>query len=231
MSVEIDIACPDRTFMGYLAMPAKKVGAGIILLHEGYGVTSYMRSVADKLSARLDMFVLVPDLTWRIQPCIELKETSPEHTDQVSSILSRLNMDHLMQDIQATITALREVGGCTGRIGVLGYGMGGVPAYLSAVKTDSDATVAYDAIDLQPYLDQAIKIINPLMLHIPVNPDNTAYFPQISSSLEDYMMVTFHQYEDTSASFVRPSSPVHHQDSAAAADRRTIEFLAANLAF
>ena len=231
MSVEIDIACPDRTFMGYLAMPAKKVGAGIVLLHEGYGLTPYIRSIADKLSAQLDMFVLAPDLMWRIRPCMEFKETRAEDQQQVAGLLAQINLDDMLEDIQATVTALREVGGCTGRIGVVGYGMGGVPAYLSAVRTDTDATIAHDASGLEPYLDEAIKITNPLLLHIPANEADPAYFPKITSSLEDYMMVTFHQYPNTADGFTRPSSAAYDKEAAEQADRRTTEFMAANLAF
>lgn len=231
MSVEIDIACPDRTFMGYLAMPAKKVGAGVILIHEGYGLTSYIRSVADKLSARLDMFVLAPDLMWRIQPCMELKETSPDSPARVAELVAQLNIDHMMEDIQATITALREVGGCTGRIGVLGYGMGAVPAYLTAVRTDSNATVGYDASGLTPYLDEAIKITNPLLMHIPAGSNDPAYISKISAALEEYMMVTFHSYDGTRDGFARPSSQTYDEQAATSADQRSIEFLAANLAF
>lgn len=231
MSVEIDIACPDRTFMGYLAMPDKKVGAGIVLIHEGFGLTSYMRALADKLSARLDMFVLIPDLLWRQQPCLELKETSEADQTRAAGLVANMDMDLALEDIQATITALREVGGCTGRIGVVGFGMGGVPAYLTAVKTDSNATVAYDASGLAPHFNEAIKITNPLLLHVPSENPNPSYMPQLSSALEDYMMVTFHEYVGTSDSFFRRSSANYNEEAAETAYKRTVEFLAANLAF
>ena len=231
MSVEIDIACPDRTFMGYLAMPPKKVGAGVILLHEGYGLTPFIRSLADKISSRLDMFVLAPDLMWRLQPCLELKENSAEDQELAKQMISRLNINNTLEDIQATITALREVGGCTGRIGVIGLGMAGIPAFLSAARTDSDATVCYDATGLSSYLDEAIKITNPLLLHIPKTPETPSYVSEVTASLEDYMMITLHHYAETGAGFIRASSTNHNKAAAEAAERRTMEFLAANLAF
>ena len=56
--------------------------------------------------------------------------------------------------------------GCTGKVGALGYCLGGQLAYLTAARTDSDASVGYYGINIQNRLDEAGKIKHPLMLHI-----------------------------------------------------------------
>ena len=55
---------------------------------------------------------------------------------------------------------------CTGKVGALGYCLGGQLAYLTAARTDSDASVGYYGINIQDQLDEADKIKHPLMLHI-----------------------------------------------------------------
>ena len=48
----------------------------------------------------------------------------------------------------------------------MGYCLGGLLAYLTACRTDSDASVGYYGVNIQTKLDEAKAIKKPLMLHI-----------------------------------------------------------------
>ena len=48
----------------------------------------------------------------------------------------------------------------------MGYCLGGLLAYLTAARTDSDASVGYYGVNIQNQLDEGQKITHPLMLHI-----------------------------------------------------------------
>ncbi len=233
MGVEIDIACPDRTFMGYLSMPEHKVGPGAVLLHDEFGIDAVMRAKADKLSQELGMFVLIPDLFWRIEPCLYLNANSQADIRKASSLLAAFDTAAGMEDVIATITALREIGGCTGRVGVLGYGIGGYLSYLAAARSDMNAAVSYYGAGIEESLDEAIRITNPLLVHM-AGDDCFTNIPaqdKINAALKKYMMITTHTYPGGKHGFARPGGTAFDSQNAELADRRTSEFLAANLAF
>ena len=56
--------------------------------------------------------------------------------------------------------------GCTGKVGAVGYCLGGLLAYLTAARTDADASVGYYGVNIDQKLDEAKNIKKPLMLHI-----------------------------------------------------------------
>lgn len=61
-----------------------------------------------------------------------------------------------MQDIQACLNALRQRPEVTdGKVGVLGFCLGGKLAYLAACRTDADAVVGYYGVGIEAALDEA----------------------------------------------------------------------------
>jgi carboxymethylenebutenolidase len=233
MGIEIDIACPDRTFMGYLAMPEHKVGPGIVLLHDQFGIHDGLRAKADTLSQKLGMFVLIPDLYWRQQPCLNLNPARQQDQDKARSLTGALDLESGATDTLDTLIALREIGGCTGRVGVLGYGPGARLAFLAAARCDVNASVAYYPAGIDEFLNEAIKITNPMLLHLAGKDEYVSDDTRnkIISSFSDYFMITNRVYPDAQHDFARPGSPTFDRENAALADKRTEEFLAANLAF
>src|SRR3546814_19093461 len=81
--------------------------------------------------------------------------------------MNKFDVDHGIRDIEATIRALRDHTVCSGKVGVVGFCLGGKLAYLSATRTDADATVGYYAVVLDALLGESPAISRPLFLHIP----------------------------------------------------------------
>ena len=52
-----------------------------------------------------------------------------------------------------------------GKVGAVGYCLGGLLAYLTACRTDADAAVAYYGVGIDNYLGEAGKVKKPVMLH------------------------------------------------------------------
>ena len=230
---EIDIACPDRTFMGYLAIPKKRVGPGVVLAQEIFGVNASMRQIADDLCESEDLFVLVPDLFWRQEPGLQLDDHDEKDLEKAFSLYNSFDTTLGVDDIQATITALRGIGGCTGRVGVMGYCLGGLLAFLAAARTDTDASVSYYGVGIENHLHEAIKITTPTLLHLAGQDEfvtETAR-QKILSDLEPYSMTTCHLYPDSGHAFARPNGENYDQEAAILANERSWRFLASNLAF
>ena len=202
-------------FGGYLASPASGRGPGIVVIQEIFGVNQVMRDIADGLSSR-GFFALVPDLFWRIQPGVELTDQTDAEWKQAFGLLQKFDIAKGVEDIQAAISHLRKVNGASGKVGALGYCLGGQLAFLAATRTDSDASVGYYGISIQDRLDEARNIKHPLMLHIA---EADEYVPpaaqhKIIAALKSNPKVTLHTYPLMNHAFARVGGK--HYDKACA---------------
>src|SRR5512142_2424591 len=101
----------------YMALPKKGKGAGVVVLQEIFGVNESMRKVSDFLASR-QFTALCPDLFWRAEPGVELKESE---SDRARALRGKMNDDQVTDDIASAIDFLRKQGGGAGSVGVVGY--------------------------------------------------------------------------------------------------------------
>jgi len=160
----VDIKGPDGTFHGYLSLPPQN-GPGVIVIQEIFGVNTWVRTVCDMFS-RAGYVALAPDLFWRMRPHVELHPFFPEDFKVALDYYGKFNVDTGMQDIQTSISALRAIKNCTGKVGTIGFCLGGTLSYLAATRTDSDANSSYYGVGIENHLGEAGKIKKPLQLHI-----------------------------------------------------------------
>jgi carboxymethylenebutenolidase len=152
------------SFKAYLATPEKGSGPGILLLQEIFGVNAYIRSVADHY-AEEGYVVLAPDLFWRIKPGIELGFTD-EDRKQAFAYREKFDTDKSVEDIGATLAALRAVPEMKGKVGAIGFCLGGLLAYLAAARLGVDCAVSYYGVGIEKVLTESAKIKCPMVLHI-----------------------------------------------------------------
>ena len=227
---DIRITGPAGDFSAYLATPASGKGPGIVVLQEIFGVNQVMRDRCDQL-AEQGFVALCPDLFWRIEPGVDITDKSQEEWDKAFSLMQAFTPETGVEDIAATITHLRGVDICTGRVGAMGYCLGGLLAYLTATRTDSDASVGYYGVSISDRLDEAANITHPLMLHIAgkdqfVPPEAQA---AMHAGLDDHPHVTLHDYPEDDHAFARPEGAHYNEKSAALANQRTRDFLKTHL--
>lgn len=208
-------------FSAYLALPAGGRGPGLVVLQEIFGVNANMRAVCDWFAAR-GFLAICPDLFWRMEPNLEL---SPEHDfGQALSLLGQLDLAKAVDDAAAAMDYLRGHSTCTGRVGAVGYCLGGRLAYLISARYKPDAAVGYYGVMIESALGEANAIECPLMLHIAGIDKycSPAAREQIIAALP---RATLHVYANSEHAFARKGGM--HFDAAAAelADLRTIEFL------
>src|SRR5437588_6934820 len=163
-SKEITINTTDGPFGGYLAVPASASGAGIVIIQEIFGVNTFVRAVADRYAAH-GYFALAPDLFWRIEPGVQLNDRNSAEFRRGLELMGKFDIDLGIKDIEAAIHHLRGDERCQ-RVGAVGYCLGGLLAYLTAARTDVDASVGYYGVNIQQKLDEAANIRKPLLLHI-----------------------------------------------------------------
>ncbi len=230
MHQSVEIAGRDGQFGGYLALPKSGRGPGIVVLQEIFGVNHVMRQTCDWL-AEEGFCALCPDLFWRIEPGIDITDQTPEEIEQAFSLFGAFNVDTGIIDAQATLAFLQSHAACTGKVGTIGYCLGGKLAYLSATRTKTDASVGYYGVAIDEALDEASKIVRPLLLHIAqkdefVPPQAVA---AMHAALDPNPLVTLYDYAGQSHAFARPGGAHYNASAAALANSRSLEFLKNNL--
>ncbi len=226
----IQIDGPDGTFSGYLALPKGGKGPGVVVLQEIFGVNEVMRDIADNLAAQ-GYVALCPDLFWRIEPGIDITDKTDTEMARAFELFGTFDMETGIKDVAATISHLRTLDACTGKVGAVGYCLGGMMAYLTATRTDIDASVGFYGVNIQTLLDEASNIKKPLALHIAGNDE---FVPaeaqdQIVSGLADNKLVELFQYPGRDHAFARTGGTHFHQVDADSANTRTSNFFKKNL--
>jgi carboxymethylenebutenolidase len=147
-------------YAGYLALPPGGRGPGLLLWQEIFGVNEHIRAVADQYA--LDGFVvLAPDAFWRQAPRVELGYAGDDYARAISLMQGYAGPDALA-DIAAAMQALRARPEVSGKLGTIGYCMGGRLAYLTAATAAVDAAVPYYGGGIQAQLDRAGAIQCPM---------------------------------------------------------------------
>ena len=227
---DITVKGNDGTFGGYLASPASGHGPGVIVIQEIFGVNDVVRSICDAHAAR-GRFALAPDLFWRLEPGVQLTDKTQEDWGKAFGYMQRFDADKGVVDIQTSISHLRKVPGCSGKIGTVGYCLGGQLAFLSGTRTDSDANVGYYGVMIEKRLGEANKIKKPLMLHIAAKdayqtPEARA---QIMDALKGNSLVTIHSYPEMDHAFARDGGQHYDKANADLANTRTDNFFRQHL--
>jgi carboxymethylenebutenolidase len=217
-------------FQGFLATPDAGKGAGIVVIQEIFGVNYVMREICHALAAK-GYFALAPDLFWRQEPNSELSDKTEGEWGRAFKFYQGFNVDKGVDDIAATIDALRATPGCSGKIGAVGYCLGGKLAYLTATRTSADCSVGYYGVGLEDLLGEAKAIKAPHLQHIAekdkfVPPEAQA---RVKEALKGHQLVTLHSYPGCDHAFARIGG--EHYDAAAAtlANDRTYEFFRRHL--
>jgi carboxymethylenebutenolidase len=227
---DIVINGPDGQFGGYLASPSTGSGAGIVVIQEIFGVNKVMRDVADSFAAR-GYFALAPDLFWRLEPGVQLTDKSDAEWKRAFALMQKFDPDKGVSDIQATIRHLRGLDGASGKVGAVGYCLGGLLAYLTAARTDADASVGYYGVNIDSKLDEANNIAKPLMLHVAekdqyVKPEAQK---KIVDALKTNPHVTIHLYPGMDHAFAREGGAHYDKACADLANGRTSTFFKQHL--
>ena len=223
---EITIAGPDGEFMAYENGPD---GApAIVVIQEIFGVNQVMRDIVDDLADQ-GFRAVCPDLFWRIEPGIQLTDQTEEEWKQAFDLFGKFDPDKGITDIAATIDYARRAG--SGKVGAVGYCLGGFLAYLTACRTDADASVGYYGVKINEALDEAKEITKPLMLHIAGQDE---FVPkeaqdQIMKELETHPHVVMHYYPERDHAFAREGGEHYHPQDANMANTRTRAFFQQHL--
>ena len=217
-------------FSAYLAIPASEFGPGIVVLQEIFGVNDHMRAVADWYAAH-GFVAICPDLFWRIEPGVQLTDKGDDWNKAIA-LYQAIDEDKAVEDSAAALEYLRTSSACNGRVGAVGFCMGGNLAYLLSVGFKPDCAVGYYGVSIEKTLNEASNLSSPLMLHIAGKDQFCPPEAQaaIHKTLDDNPLVTIHDYPERDHAFGRTGGEHYHRTDAELANLRTLEFFVKHLA-
>jgi carboxymethylenebutenolidase len=218
------------TFTAYTASPAGTPTAAIIVIQEIFGVNPGIRKKADDWAAK-GYLALAPDMFWRITPGYDVDPDVPEEMQDAFKTMQQFDIAKGIEDVEATIRKARELLG-GGKVGVVGFCLGGRIAYLTATRTDIDASVGYYGGGIDAALNEAHAIARPLLLHFAeqdhfITAEKRA---AIHEALDPNAHVTIHEYAGVDHGFATTSGKRRSDAAATLADSRTDAFFSEALA-
>ena len=227
-TIEINAIDGSGSFAAYRADPQGTPRGAIVVIQEIFGVNEGIRRKCDHF-ASLGYVALAPDLFWRLQPGIDLDPDVEAEFKQALDWMGKFDQDKGVADIEATIRAARDASG--GKVGVTGYCLGGRLAFMTAARTDADASVGYYAVGVDGLLGEKHAIANPLMLHIAGDDGFVPAATQqaMHEGLEDHPKVTLHDYPGEDHGFATEMGKRRSEAAAQLADSRTEAFFAEHI--
>jgi len=212
-------------FAAYVAMPNVTPAGAVVVIQEVFGVNQAMRDICDWV-ADLGFFAICPDLFWRIEPGVDITDKSDAEWKKAFDLFGRFDQVKGIEDLKATVAAARGLTGANGKVGTMGYCLGGRLAFMMAEQSDADVNISYYGVGLDGLLGDIGKVTKPLIVHIA---DRDEYFPEagrraVVDGTRGHSTITCYNY-DADHAFARVNG-IHWQGRAATiANGRSAEAL------
>ena len=215
-------AADGGSFRAYVAKPAIGSGPGLVLCQEIFGVNKHIRDLADNY-AEEGYSVIAPDLFWRLKPGIELSGTEAD-VPEGFTYYQKFDVRKSIDDIAAAVKALRAMPECKGKVGAVGFCLGGKLAYLAAAHAGVDCAVAYYGVGIEASLEEADNIRVPIVMHFAgadkfVPPEAVA---KIRSTFSMRKEAEIYVYPGVDHAFNNPGRASYDKPAAMMAHSRTI---------
>lgn len=169
-------AADGRAFDATITLPPAGRGPGIVLFQEIFGVNDFLLGKAADLAA-LGYVVCCPDVFWRVEPGVSLPHDEiglQRGLSLVGRWMGEVPDDAKVSDILAVMSQIGSDERVSGRVGVMGYCLGGTLAYMTAIAGEPAVCVSYYGSGIADQLGAASRIKCPVLFHFG---DNDSYIP------------------------------------------------------
>ena len=224
MTTKLTLKGQDGTEInGELAEPAGTGKApALVLIQEYWGINDHIRALADRL-APAGFLVIAPDLYHG-----KLAKDAAE----AGALMTALDTSAAVKEIGATAEFLKAHARGNGKVGVIGFCMGGALALASACHLDGlSAVVPFYGLPPEEKVDYA-KVSAPILMHVAKRDASVTVekAEAVKKKLEAAgKSITLEIYEADHA-FVNDTRPeVYDEKNAKLAWSRSVEFLKKNL--
>ncbi|HEV2704577.1 MAG TPA: dienelactone hydrolase family protein [Pyrinomonadaceae bacterium] len=211
---------------GYLSLPESGRGPGVVVIQEWWGLVPHIKDVADRFAAE-GFTALAPDLYHGEQT------TSP---DEAGKLMMALDIERAEKDLRGAVRFLaahEATSESGGRVGTIGFCMGGVLSLYAACKNPQvGACVVFYGI--HPKVNLPLEDLSAPVLGIYAERDQMVP-PEAVRELETRLkslgkQAEMHIYPGTEHAFFNDTRPgVHDPQASADAWRRALDFFRQHL--
>ena len=209
-----------REAAAMVALPGKTPAPGMALFHAFRGLTQEFIDFAEFYAGK-GYIAVAPDL---------YKGETTEDLEEAYELMEVMDEEECTDMAISWVDWIRAHEGCNGKVGTVGWCLGGTWSLNTSVATPIDATVVYYG-DVAKNKDDLAVLRGPVLGHFGTEDeyfgkDMVDYFEgEMDKAGKPY---TNHWYEAGHA-FANTGGPYFHEESAAAADARTFAFFAEHL--
>ncbi|MDD2034549.1 dienelactone hydrolase family protein [Pseudomonas sp. 39167] len=227
----VKVPMHDGGEMGaFVAYPDGQPIGSVIAIMEIWGVNDTMREHAQEF-ARAGYVCLVPDLFWRQEPGVELSDKNPEDVKRAFDLYYGFDYDLGVEDMEDVRAYLSESSASNGKVGAVGYCLGGKLCYLMCCRTDIDCAVAYYGTYIEHNIREAVSLHRPFMLHMAMKDRwvQKEVNDLLMRNLSPNPLVEIHQYPDADHAFARLGGLTYSKPEADRALELSLSFFQKNL--
>jgi carboxymethylenebutenolidase len=224
MGQMVEFSSNGGTASGYLAIPEKGKGPGVIVIQEWWGLVDHIKKVCDRFATE-GYVALAPDL---------YHGKTTRSPDEAGKLMMAMQIDEAEKDLRGAIQFLINHEASTGdKVGTIGFCMGGALSLYAATKNPQvgACVVFYGG---HPNVKLDLPNLQAPMLGIYAERDGFVT-PDSVRELERQLKglgksVEIHIYPNADHAFFNDERPeVYNAAAAEDAWRRTIEFFGKNL--
>ena len=206
-------ASDGHTFEAFHAAPKVASKGGLVILHEIFGITDQLKSVAVGY-ARDGYDAIIPAVFDRVKPGTVFGFDQAEPGREMAYGLA---LDKVMLDCAATIARVQSSRG----VSVLGFCWGGGVIIRAAAELDLRGAIAFYGTRLPTYL--ALKPKCPLLFHFAKTDPNST--PEIIEQVRKAFPSADGHIYDAGHAFANDARPAYNEAATKAARARTLDFL------
>jgi carboxymethylenebutenolidase len=226
MSSYINVDTPTGTFHAYVAKPTAITFPAVVVLQEIFGVNADLRTTCDELASR-GYLAISPDLFWRMEPGVDMSDQTDAEWKKGMDLYTRFDFAAGLDDIAATIAVAKSLPGATGKVGVMGYCLGGLLTFIASAHTGVDASVVYYGGGTEQHLSVVRDIKGPLLMHLGEEDEyiDHAARASIVAALAGIENARVFTYPGCRHAFARHKGAHYDPTAANLANARTAKFL------
>ena len=226
----IKVPLRNGQMSAYLAVPDGPPVGAIIAIMEIWGVNETMRHHAHEFAAA-GFVCLVPDLFWRQEPDVELSDGKPEDIKRAFDLYYDFDYDLGVEDMEDIRVYLKGLPACNGKVGAVGYCLGGKLCYLMCCRTEIDCAVAYYGTYIEHNIREAPNLHRPFVLHMAMK--DRWVQAEVNELLERRLspnpLVQIHKYPDADHAFARHGGRTYSKPEADRALALSLDFFKQHL--
>ncbi len=212
------------TMRGYFARPANAGGKlpGVVVIHENRGLSPYIEDIARRLAVE-NFVAFAPDALTPVGGFAGDEE-------KAAQLFSQLDPTKRIEDMLAAAPYLKARPECTGKVGAVGFCIGGTIVNIMAVRIP-DLGAAVPFYGGQPGAADTAKIKAPLLIHYAALDERLdAGWPAWEAGLKaNGVKYQMYMYPGTNHGFHNDTTPRYDEAAAKLAWSRTIAFFKENL--